>query len=63
MYLESVMIHLGTCLQILIGDQMMKRYTGDDDDILSNEQIFDALRDANHCFKEAFKSARHVKIR
>ena len=56
------MIHLGTCLQILIGDQMMKRYTGvedeDDDDILSDEQIFDALRDANHCFKEAIKSAR-----
>ena len=58
MYLESVMIHLGTCLQILIGDQMMKRYMGDDDDILSNEQILDALKDANHCFKEALKSAR-----
>ena len=61
-YLESIMIHLGTCLQILIGDQMMKRYTdGDDeedDDILSDEQIFDALRDANHCFKESLKSAR-----
>ena len=54
------MIHLGTCLQILIGDQMMKRYTDDDDNdgMLSDEQILDALRDANHCFKEAFKSAR-----
>ena len=56
------MIHLGTCLQILIGDQMMKRYTDDDDEdndgIMSDEQIFGALRDANHCFKEALKSAR-----
>ena len=60
MYLESVMIHLGTCLQILIGDQMMKRYTDDDEDdyILSDGQIFEVLRDANHCFKEAFKHAR-----
>ena len=62
MYLESVMIHLGTCLQILIGDQMMKRYTDDDDeyddDVLSDGQIFDALRDATHCFREALKSAK-----
>ena len=60
MYLESVLIHFGTYLQILIGDQMMKRYTDDDEDdyILSDGQIFEALRDANHCFKEAFKHAR-----
>ena len=63
---ESVLIHLGTCLQILVGDQMMKRYTADedvdedddeDDDTLSDEQIFAAFRDANVCFKDALTSA------
>ena len=57
--LESILIHLGTCLQILIGDQMMKRYTGedDDDDILSDEYIIEAIQDANNCFQKALKSA------
>ena len=58
-FLESILIHLGTCLQILIGDQMMKRYTGDDDDddILSDAYIIDATQDANRCFQKALKSA------
>jgi len=57
---ESILIHLGTCLQILVGNEMMKRYStdeSDDDETLSDQQIFAALRDSNLCFKQALASA------
>ena len=53
------MVHLGTCLQILIGDQMMKIYAGDDvdNDILSVDYIHEALMDARYYFEMALKSS------
>eukprot|EP00092_Neocalanus_flemingeri_P005603 GFUD01006035.1.p1 GENE.GFUD01006035.1~~GFUD01006035.1.p1 ORF type:complete len:489 (-),score=162.34 GFUD01006035.1:66-1532(-) len=55
---ESILIHLGTCLQILVGNEMMRIYSGaDDDETLSDQEIFAAFRDANICFKQALASA------
>ena len=52
------MIHLGTCIQILIGDQMMKIYANDDsEEILSDEYIVESIHYAKHLFEMALKSS------
>jgi len=55
---ESILIHLGTCIQILIGDQMMKIYANDDsEEILSDEYILESIHYAKHLFEMALKSS------
>ena len=54
------MIHLGTCIQILIGDQMMKIYAtapaDDDDEILSDTYILESIYNAREFFEMALQS-------
>jgi len=49
---ESILVNLGTSLQLMLTEEIVRRQT-EDDEFLEDAQVYAAFRDAQFCFKEA----------